>query len=50
VSYGSQRAAAELAVAALTGVRNIKDDIEIRWTRTRSMSASPSRTPWTATR
>jgi osmotically-inducible protein OsmY len=29
VSYGSQRAAAELAVAGLTGVRNIKDDIEI---------------------
>jgi len=31
VSYGSQRAAAELAVAGLTGVRNIRDDIEIRW-------------------
>ena len=31
VSYGSQRAAAELAVAALTGVRNVKDEIEIRW-------------------
>jgi len=30
VSYGSQRAAAELAVAGLTGVRNIRDDIEIR--------------------
>jgi len=29
VSYGSQRAAAELAVAGLTGVRNIKDDIEV---------------------
>ena len=29
VSYGSQRAAAELAVAGLTGVRNIKDEIEI---------------------
>ena len=29
VSYGSQRAAAELAVAGLTGVRNIKDDIAI---------------------
>jgi osmotically-inducible protein OsmY len=29
VSYGSQRAAAELAVAGLTGVRNIKDDIQI---------------------
>jgi len=31
VSYGSQRAAAELAVAGLTGVRNVKDEIEIRW-------------------
>ena len=31
VSYGSQRAAAELAVAGLTGVRNIKDEIEIVW-------------------
>jgi osmotically-inducible protein OsmY len=31
VSYGSQRAAAELAVAGLTGVRNIKEDTEIVW-------------------
>jgi osmotically-inducible protein OsmY len=30
VSYGTQRAAAELAVAGLTGVRNVKDDIEVR--------------------
>jgi osmotically-inducible protein OsmY len=29
VSYGSERAAAELAVSGLTGIRNIKDDIEI---------------------
>jgi osmotically-inducible protein OsmY len=29
VKYGAQRAAAELAVAGLTGVRNIRDDIEI---------------------
>jgi osmotically-inducible protein OsmY len=29
VSFGSERAAAEMAVAGLTGVRNIKDDIEI---------------------
>src|SRR5258708_37664124 len=29
VKYGTQRAAAEPAVAALTGVRNIRDDIEI---------------------
>ncbi|MGO9778152.1 MAG: BON domain-containing protein [Streptosporangiaceae bacterium] len=31
VSYGPQRAAAEVAVAGLTGVRNIKDDIEITY-------------------
>ena len=29
MNYGSQRDAAELAVAGLTGVRNIKDDMEI---------------------
>lgn len=29
VGYGSQRAAAEQAIAGLTGVRNIRDDIEI---------------------
>jgi len=29
VEYGAQRAAAELAVAALTGVRNVRDDIGI---------------------
>jgi osmotically-inducible protein OsmY len=29
VKYGTQRAAAERAVAGLTGVRNIRDDIEI---------------------
>jgi len=29
VRYGTERAAAELTVAALTGVRNIKDDIQI---------------------
>jgi osmotically-inducible protein OsmY len=29
VKHGPQRAAAELAVAGLTGVRNIRDDIEI---------------------
>ena len=31
VSHGSDRTAAELAVAGLTGVRNIKDDIIIAW-------------------
>ncbi len=31
VKYGSQRTAAESAVAGLTGVRNIKDDIEIAY-------------------
>ena len=29
VTYGSERAAAELTVAGLTGVRNIKNDIQI---------------------
>ncbi|HEX3712653.1 MAG TPA: BON domain-containing protein [Trebonia sp.] len=29
VSYGSQRTAAELSVAGLTGVRNVKDEIDI---------------------
>jgi osmotically-inducible protein OsmY len=29
VSYGGERAAAELTVAGLTGVRNVKDDIQI---------------------
>ena len=29
MNYGPQRAAAEMAVAGLTGVRNIKDEIEI---------------------
>jgi osmotically-inducible protein OsmY len=31
VRYGYQRTAAEATVAALTGVRNVKDDIEISW-------------------
>jgi osmotically-inducible protein OsmY len=31
VGYGSQRAAAERAVAGLTGVRNVQDDIDIVW-------------------
>jgi len=31
VTYGRQREAAELAVAGLTGVRNIRDDIEISY-------------------
>ena len=30
VSYGSERAAAELTVAGLTGVRNVKNQIKIR--------------------
>ena len=29
MNYGAQRAAAERAVAGLTGVRNVRDDIEI---------------------
>ena len=31
VSYGSERAAAEQAVAGLAGVRNVRDDIEIAY-------------------
>ena len=31
VSYGSQRAAAEAAVAGLVGVRNVRDDIDISY-------------------
>jgi osmotically-inducible protein OsmY len=31
VRYGSERAAAELAVGWLTGVRNIQDEIDIAW-------------------
>jgi osmotically-inducible protein OsmY len=31
VSFGTERAAAERAVAGLTGVRNIRDDIEISY-------------------
>jgi osmotically-inducible protein OsmY len=31
VSFGSQRTAAELTVAGLTGVRNVKDHIDIAW-------------------
>ena len=31
VAYGSQRAAAEMTVAGLTGVRNIKNHIDIVW-------------------
>jgi osmotically-inducible protein OsmY len=31
VTYGRQREAAELAVAALTGVRNVKNDIDVSY-------------------
>ena len=31
VSYGAERAAAELAVAGLTGVRNVEDDIDVSY-------------------
>ena len=31
VSFGAERAAAERAVAGLTGVRNVRDDIEISY-------------------
>jgi len=36
---------AELTVADLTGVRSIKDEIEIAWEADRSTSPSESRTP-----
>jgi osmotically-inducible protein OsmY len=38
--YGRQREAAELAVAGLTGVRNVKDDIQI------SYDADPADVKW----
>ena len=31
MDYGAERAAAELAVAGLTGVRNVRDEIEISY-------------------
>jgi len=31
VRYGTERTAAEMAVAGLTGVRNIKNDVDISW-------------------
>ncbi len=40
VEYGRQRESAELAVAGLTGVRNVKDDIEI------SYDADPADVKW----
>jgi hypothetical protein len=40
VEYGSQREAAERAVAGLTGVRNVRDDIEI------SCDADPASVKW----
>jgi osmotically-inducible protein OsmY len=40
VEYGRQREAAELAVAGLTGVRNVKDDIQI------SYDADPADVKW----
>jgi osmotically-inducible protein OsmY len=40
VEYGRQRQAAELAVAGLTGVRNVRDDIQI------SYDADPASVKW----
>jgi len=40
VGYGKERAAAEQAVAGLTGVRNVRDDIEI------SCDADPASVKW----
>ncbi len=43
VAYGSERAAAESAVAGLTGVRNVRDDIDISYDADRSTSTCTSR-------
>ena len=51
VSYGKERAAAELAVSGLIGVRNVRNDIEISYdVGTRSTSTCTSRRRWTAPR
>jgi osmotically-inducible protein OsmY len=50
VNYGTERTAAERAVAVLTGVRNVKDDIAISTDADPIDVTSTSRTPWTATR
>jgi hypothetical protein len=48
VEHGPQRAAAELAVAGLAGVRNIRDDIEIGYDAGPGDVDAGSRTRWTA--
>ena len=50
VSYGTERAAAEAAVAGLIGVRNVGNDIDIAYAATRSTSTCTSGRPWTALR
>jgi hypothetical protein len=52
LKYGGQRDAVALAVAELTSVRHIHDEIEIEIGYDADRSTSPSwcRTPWTATR
>lgn len=50
VRYGSERQAAEQAVAGITGVRGVKNKIELSTTPTRSTSPCWCRTRWTATR
>ena len=50
VEYGRQRNAAELAVAGLVGVRNIKNDIDISYDADPVDVTWRCRTHWTATR
>jgi osmotically-inducible protein OsmY len=50
VISGTQCEAAERAVGALPGVRNIKDEILVGYRADRGTSTSSSRGPWTVTR
>jgi hypothetical protein len=50
LKYGRQRDTAALAVAELTSVRQVRDEIEIGYDADRSTSPGWCRTPWTATR
>jgi hypothetical protein len=50
VTYGRQREAAELAVSGLTGVRNVRDEIDISFDANPSTSPCWYRPRWTATR
>ena len=50
VSYGTERAAAEAAVAGVTGVRNVINDSRSATSSIRSTSTCTSRRHWTAPR